>query len=215
MMQGSPTKNTASEREPAGAGQDDGSSTTKPGLTATERRMLTHLERAGVIYWRAIKAPETRTLRRLVAKGLAVEGTADRGLLAWRVAGPSSEPRAEARLFAHGALAELSAEILAWRRTGVLKGDRLRELAKILTALTQSDDALQQAERVVETIALELAASLGPATSASSTPPQRWSRHRKRCCATGSWCTPNPRAYVQPWPARCAMVRVTLSSGSW
>lgn len=152
-------KNAASERQALGSATANGPPASRAALTATETRMLVRLERAGWIYWRAIKAQETRTLRRLVAKGLAVEGPGDRGLLGWRVAGPNNDPRAEAREFAHGALAELSAEVLGWRRSGMLSGDRLRELAGMLKGQSPSDDALQQAERMVETLALELAAS--------------------------------------------------------
>lgn len=52
-------------------------------LTEHERKMLSRLERAGVLHWTEIKADDTRTLGRLVKKGAAREIIGRRGLRAW------------------------------------------------------------------------------------------------------------------------------------
>jgi len=52
-------------------------------LTEHERKMLSRLERAGVLNWFEIKGDDTRTLGRLVKKGAAREIIGRRGRRAW------------------------------------------------------------------------------------------------------------------------------------
>lgn len=64
------------------------------------------------------------------------------------------------RAYARAHVAELAREILEWRRTGTLAGTRLRELAQMMLA-SESDDKMQQAERLAETEALRVVAASG------------------------------------------------------
>lgn len=63
-----------------------------------------------------------------------------------------------ARCFAARHLQELAAELLDWRKRGVLKGDRLRALAQLCAAYGNEDDSLQAAEYLVQMAALAHAA---------------------------------------------------------
>ena len=56
--------------------------------------------------------------------------------------------------FARQHLSELASELLSWRKTGVLPGSRLRELAQLCAAYSNEDDSLQTAEYLVQLEAL-------------------------------------------------------------
>lgn len=63
-----------------------------------------------------------------------------------------------ARDFAAHHLQELAAELLDWRKRGVLKGERLRALAGLCADFSHEDDSLQTAEYLVQIAALAHAA---------------------------------------------------------
>lgn len=64
------------------------------------------------------------------------------------------ELRADAKAFAASNLKVLAHEVLEWRRTGVLHGEKLRELAVLCRAFTVGNDELQAAEYLVQMAAL-------------------------------------------------------------
>jgi hypothetical protein len=63
----------------------------------------------------------------------------------------------KAKAFAEQNLAQCSREIVAWRRTGILKDGKLRELETIVEEMGL-DDSTRQAEGFVIQVALEVAA---------------------------------------------------------
>jgi len=68
--------------------------------------------------------------------------------------GESAQLEAEADDFVAANLQVLARELLDWRRTGVLRGDKLRELAERCRGFTIGDDELQTAEYLVQKAAL-------------------------------------------------------------
>lgn len=56
---------------------------------------------------------------------------------------------ARAKEFAEAHLQALASEVLGWRRTGVLRGGKLQELAELCKAFTVGDDEMQTAEYLV------------------------------------------------------------------
>lgn len=52
-------------------------------LTEHEKKMLKRLETEGVLYWVAISPDDTRTLNRLIKKGVAREVVGQAGRRAW------------------------------------------------------------------------------------------------------------------------------------
>lgn len=68
--------------------------------------------------------------------------------------GESTQLKADANAFVAANLQVLARELLDWRRTGVLRGDKLRELADRCRGFTIGDDELQTAEYLVQMAAL-------------------------------------------------------------
>lgn len=64
--------------------------------------------------------------------------------------------RIAARGFAEANLSTLSADLIAWRKTGNLSCDRkFHELAKLCAPFSSDGDEYQEAERMIVTFALE------------------------------------------------------------
>jgi hypothetical protein len=108
--------------------------------------------------------------------------------------------RLAARAFAQENLAQLAADVLAWRKRAALPaGSKVHELASLCIAFTTEGDEYQEAERLTVQFALENAASLLCGTD------QHCAEHASEASSAASPAALNEAAYKRLLPKLLAL----------